>query len=112
MPDQCDNCGACCMEQGSPPGYLFILRAGEWPVEEDIERVKRLPEQAAKELIDYGDKLRAGEVSGDGPCIWLTDARRCRWHEHRPSVCRELAVGSPGCVAQREEYGLEETTNA
>lgn len=111
--DTCDGCGACCMQQSSPPGYLMILAQpdADWtdgPFAEDAERIKSIPPDAIAALSEYGDKLMAGAFNdiGDVPCCWLDlETRQCRWYEHRPSVCRdELERGDAGCVAWREEY--------
>lgn len=39
----------------------------------------------------------------DGWCIALDrDSLLCRIYDRRPLVCRELVVGSPECLAERE----------
>jgi Fe-S-cluster containining protein len=108
----CDNCGVCCFEQGSPPGYLLLLDGRDhpdWPDQEDIERVKHLPPQARAHILRYKHKLRHGKVSGDGPCCWLNQqTNRCRFYDHRPQICRNLDVGSEGCRSWRDEYNVDE----
>lgn len=109
----CDNCGACCLEQGSPPGYITLLTSPasqhhEWPGEGDAERIKCLPAEALRAIAWYRRDLTEKRVNGDGPCCWYdAAARRCRWYEHRPSICRELAVGSKGCLSWRKQYHIE-----
>lgn len=109
----CDHCGACCMQQSSPPGYLYVLAMtgedyADSPFAEDAERIKTLPPEAMEVLLQYRQRLMAGAFQdiGEVPCCWLdVKTRRCRWYEHRPSVCREdLQVGDAGCLAWREEY--------
>jgi Fe-S-cluster containining protein len=111
----CDNCGACCFEQGSPPGYGFLLHSDMmavalWPDQADVERVLNLPTEAKAILDDYWLKLRAGKITGDGdsPCCWLDQqTMRCRFYEHRPQICRELDVDSEGCRSWRDEYNID-----
>jgi Fe-S-cluster containining protein len=109
----CDGCGVCCMQQGSPPGYLYLLQLApearaRWPDPEDVERIERLPREALARINRYVSRLRRREVSGDGPCIWLNqETRQCRFHEHRPEICRNFMVQGEGCASRREEYGLQ-----
>lgn len=109
----CDNCGACCMEQGSPPGYITLLTSPvsqrcDWPGEGDAERITHLPAEALRAIAWYRRDLKEGRTDGDGPCCWLDrETRRCRWYEHRPAICRELDVGSEGCRVWRDEYNID-----
>lgn len=107
--NDCDNCGACCFEQGSPPGYLVIMSGSAWaPV--DVRRFAKVPAEAKAEIEAYRKALIAGTVegNGDGPCCWLDrSTNRCRWYEHRPSICRELEPGSDGCHTWRAEYNID-----
>ena len=107
----CDNCGACCFEQGSPPGYTLLMDGREhpdWPDQVDLIRVATLPRAARKRLNQYLCDLRRGRVTGDGPCCWLNQqTMRCRYYEHRPQICRDLDVGSEGCLSWRDEYNIE-----
>jgi Fe-S-cluster containining protein len=105
---ECENCGACCFEQGSPPAYGCLVDADEqarkaWPDQADNERVETLPADAINVLLDYWEKLKRGEVDGDGPCCWLDqETNRCRFYEFRPQICRDLDVCSEGCRIWRE----------
>lgn len=116
-PELCDDCGACCFEQGSPPGYeLFVVDpAPAWVSEipaDDPDRLRAaaLPPEARKAIRLYHASLTAGKGDGDRPCCWLDLAtNRCRWYEHRPEICRELMPGSEGCQAWRDEYNLDVT---
>lgn len=89
------------MEQNSPPGYAFLLyaphRHGEWPCPEDALRVLQLPPEAV-------EAIRTRPV-GDGlPCCWLDpETKRCRWHEHRPQICRDFEPGSQACAGWRAD---------
>lgn len=112
--NSCDDCGACCMRQSSPPGYIqFICQPDidhigtAW--EEDFERFQKLPAEARRELEAYVAKLRRGDfdgvLGGDFPCCWLDlKTRQCRWYEHRPTICEfELERGDDGCRRWRQE---------
>ena len=108
----CDDCGACCFEQGSPPGYLCLLMQPseqvDWPDAEDLPRLKTLPEDARAALLDYAADLGDGTVIGEGPCCWLDQkTNRCRWYDWRPQICRDLDVGSEGCRCWRDEYNVD-----
>ena len=83
----CSHCGGkCCMEMNSPP---FVGN--------DDPALLSLPQPV---LEDYELGMEGRESSGwpDGvPCFWLVDGK-CKYYEYRPAVCRELAVGSEGCL--------------
>lgn len=102
--DSCDGCSACCMEQSSPPGYVAVL-SDYWGDEEDIERVRHLPGEAMSVLREYRIRLLDEDIKGERLCCWLDLlTKRCRWHEHRPNICREFEVGSKSCRDWREDY--------
>ncbi len=115
----CTGCrGSCCREQGSPPGYLYLLgktpaERANWPDAEDFERIDSLPREALRILNRYSARLMRGEtatVDGkDPPCCWLNQQTgECRFYEHRPQICRdELLVGDEACHAWREQYGID-----
>ena len=76
---------------------------------EENERLKQLPENARRELRNYMESLLNGDGREDPSCIWLNrDTMQCRYHEHRPSICRELEMGSEGCRAWRTEYQVSD----
>ena len=105
----CTDCGVCCMEQGSPPGYVYIHNGGvDWPDEEDVERFNQLPTKARVEIKKYADRLKSQPPRSDGPCIWLDrESKQCRYYEHRPNICRDLDVGSEGCRFWRSSYKID-----
>lgn len=109
----CGSCGACCLEQGSPPGYLWLLQLDNhsaWPDQEDVERVKSLPVEAMRYLRTYENALLNGAVNGDGPCCWYDPKTRgCRFYEHRPQICRDFEVGCGDCLNWREKYRVRAT---
>ena len=114
----CDGCrGSCCRQQSSPPGYLYLIvleRRGEldrreveraWPG--DLARIASLTAEVRAELDAYLERCKREPPRGETPCIWLDEETgRCRHYEHRPSICRDLAVGSEGCLHWRKEYGI------
>lgn len=74
---------------------------------EDAARIRALPEKAMTELRAYMENLLAGQENADRVCIWLNkESRQCRFHEHRPSICREFELGSSECVDWRQQYGV------
>ena len=104
----CEGCGACCMEQSSPPGYAVLQSlGGSWPEAEDWERFKRLPTKARVILKKYIDRVMSNSPPGDEqPCCWLDlETKQCRFYEHRPQICRDFEMGSEACRAWREDGG-------
>lgn len=112
----CNDCGACCATQCSPPGYVLLLTVSEkdqdeWPHPEDVARIRSLPAEAETSLREYLTSLKSFDVpvvTDDGPCIWLDlETRRCRFYEHRPQICRDFEVGSEGCRSWRDEFNID-----
>ena len=105
--ESCESCAACCMDQGSPPGYILLHRHGGqgWPDQEDVERFRHLPSKARVILKKHIDRLRSKDPPrGDEPCCWLDmAARKCRFYEHRPQICRDFEMGSVACRTWRED---------
>lgn len=106
----CIGCGACCLEQHSPPGYVGVL-SGVWTDPDDVARVNNLPPALRKELEDYAELIRRGEPHPNhGVCIWFDqETLGCKHHEHRPEICRDFEIGSPACHRWRSEYGVHES---
>lgn len=109
----CDGCGACCMQQGSPPGYLMVMNwnpawgdmSGVEDMKADIERFKKLPAEALRILKDYEKAVLKNATAEDMPCVWLDlNTKRCRFHEHRPQICRDFEIGCKGCRSWREMF--------
>ena len=106
----CDDCGACCLDQSTPPLYVYVasvLASGDAAeiaeleemdaYAEDVGRVRRLPAEAFGDLLDYA---AAGGADSDygRPCFWYDRrTRRCRWYEHRPTICRDFEAGCVEC---------------
>lgn len=109
--ENCNNCGACCFEQESPPGYLVILVYGKDMAfcEEDAARFDALPPDVLMELHAYAQHMRdAKEHPNDGVCIWLDgETHKCRHYDLRPEICREtIKVGDEACIGWRELYQI------
>lgn len=86
----CDDCGLCCSEQGTPP---FSHTPGDSPPKElewDID--------AHAMRYDYGL-----------PCLWFNvETKRCNHYEHRPEACRDAVVpGDEYCLNFRSKGGKE-----
>lgn len=94
MPDNCDNCGVCCMGQNLLP----------W-AQNKVDQCALPPE-----LQQALDAVIEGPLGGDDncPCIWLDRATgRCLHYEHRPSFCIEFKRSGESCLKQRREARLE-----
>ena len=103
----CDGCIACCMEQGSPPGYLSaVAGTTERPFDDaDNARYRKIPAVAIRVITVYAGDLLSGRVTGEGPCVWLNlETKRCQWYEHRPQICRDFKVGCGACQSWRKQY--------
>ncbi len=105
--DSCDGCGACCMEQESPPGYVAYL-VGTFPLDgsNDARRVRALPLQLKQQLLHYAEQLRAGKPHpNNGICLWYDErSKKCKHHGMRPQICRDFDRGSDGCHEWRKTY--------
>lgn len=107
----CEGCGACCLEQESPPGYIYALLAPDQfeADDPDLLRVQALPAELRAELEQYIADRRAGQPHPrDGICLWYDEAtKRCRHYELRPEICREaIQPGDEGCLAWRQHYRI------
>jgi Fe-S-cluster containining protein len=117
--DPCRGCGACCTHVGTPPGFAFFyprkpqdtarcrsLAWGEDPAHHDSA-----PPEAREILATYYAAVASGTIEDRtrhaAPCLWYDPgARRCRWHAHRPEVCREFEPGEGSCLAARDRLGI------
>ena len=74
---------------------------------EDVERIKSLPDEAMHYLRQHMEQVLAGNTPEDRTCIWL-DRRsmKCKFHEYRPSICREFEIGSDDCRDWRREFEI------
>lgn len=108
--DSCDDCGACCMEQTTPPGFSAYAagRPEFWGDPDDYALYLSAPIEAKQLIVDQVERLRNREFLGEVPCCWLDlSTMRCRFYDHRPGICRGFDVGSEGCRAWRDEYNID-----
>lgn len=105
----CEDCGACCLEQGAPPDYVALRLnphfADDPSFADDLDRLRLLPAPASRLLDEYlaTDPAQRTEV-----CVWFdAAAARCRFYEHRPSTCRVFELNSPGCHIYRRRHGRD-----
>lgn len=109
----CDNCGACCLEQESPPGYVAIISYGiEYAFSEtDATRFESLPPVLIEELKKYWEDFimtKDAPHPNGGACIWFDKStRKCKHYELRPDMCREiLQPGDDDCRGWRKDFGI------
>tara|TARA_Y100000034_G_C6610007_1_gene265625 strand:- start:254 stop:553 length:300 start_codon:yes stop_codon:yes gene_type:complete len=95
------------MEQSSPPGMVGVI-ANNWGDLADYDRLAGAPDEALRLLADYMET----DMQDGQPCIWLDQStQRCKFYEHRPSICRDFYRGSEGCESWRELYHIEGARN-
>lgn len=119
----CENCGACCEHMGTPPGYVMFVPPDGVEMYEgykrspDYKRWLSIPDAVKAELQAYYKAVRSGEIpdrtaGDDTPCLWLTEDKKCKHYEYRPSICRGYAEGGviePGdiyCLNHRERLRI------
>jgi len=113
--ENCDGCGACCMAMRTPPFLIFWPHGEDQPLAPDGQR--------GSDPVDYAFLMGAPEearrimrerlltphdsVPDEAPCSWLDlETKRCRFHEHRPELCRDFPVGGDGCLRNRIFQGV------
>lgn len=111
--DSCEGCGACCLEQATPPGYVAYL-TGILSLDdgsEDAARIQGLPADLRAELDLYIDRAsRTGSLGETEPCLWFdSSTRQCKHYDLRPSICREFETDSDFCHSWRRQYGITTT---
>ena len=112
----CGDCGLCCTEIGTPPGFAaFFPRSGGISdadrASDDYGHLMSAPVAARIELLHYYAAVDRGETEDRSayavPCLWYDPvAKACRHYEHRPQVCREFRPGSCACRRWRAGGGL------
>lgn len=111
--NSCEGCGACCLEQSAPPGYISYLTgiASLDDGTDDAARVRALPAELRAELERY-IALPVSRERPDGEvCLWFDPvARQCKHYDLRPEICREFEMGSDFCHSWRRRYGVEQST--
>ena len=110
-PTICNNCGACCMAQVSPPGYCGQEMVF-FSTPEDERRFNSAPQEAQDLVWSWQDRIDnlpdGAPLPDDEPCCWFdVKTLRCRFYDWRPSVCRDFDVGSEGCRCWRDEFNID-----
>ena len=105
----CEGCGACCLSQESPPGYLMILSLGDdmAMTDADLERFNSFPPEVMQELREYRERLLAGGGHPNkGICLWFDEqTRKCKHYDLRPDTCRnEVVLNDASCELWRKQY--------
>jgi Fe-S-cluster containining protein len=104
---ECQQCGACCVQQGPYNGtsYVYLSR-------EEAKRMRRLGLTVVPAAL--GDSFlgcRSHEGAGGRPaCVALEGevggSCGCSIYPDRPDVCRHFEVGEALCLEAREQAGL------
>lgn len=107
---------------GSPPFVTFapaLIACGRMKYDDDDpsrghpdwDHLSDAPPEAKRKIADYHHQLLNGfDARGalEVPCLWFDlKSRRCRFHDHRPEVCRAFLVGCESCHAHRRYRGIE-----
>jgi Fe-S-cluster containining protein len=111
--DSCEGCGACCLAQSTPPGYVAYL-TGISSLDDgsdDAARVKALPADLRAELDSYIDRAaRSGGHAEIEQCLWLDrSTRQCKYYNLRPQICRDFEADSDFCHSWRRQFGIAAT---
>lgn len=94
MPEDCTTCGTCC----------FSLLETYVAVTGDDHA--RLGDAAEGLVVFEGNKAYMRMDEGHCAALLLEDGRfLCGVYEDRPSVCRDLARGSPACAGELASKG-------
>lgn len=109
--NDCSGCGACCIEQRSPPGYLSFAKNGA-PDPDDEDAIadwnifQTIPDDARAIIDDYLAWDMKNHPTGES-CIWFNwRTRKCSYYEYRPMACREFQVNSDDCKAWHKIYKI------
>lgn len=102
----CEGCGKCCMHMRTPPFIVYYEHGQFRPVGdddsyEDCKRLLSAPHEARQVMVDglFSDR------PDESPCSWFDqEAKRCRWHEFRPDICRDYPVGGESCLLTRKGH--------
>ena len=95
-PEECARCGACCRE-----GFDAVPVGSEEPLR-----------QLRPELLETRGNFTFIPRPG-GRCAGLRTGSETHWrcdiYEDRPQSCRELEIGSSGCLQARQRVGLTQS---
>ena len=111
--ENCDGCGACCLEQGAPPDYVALRLHPEFAEDstfaDDVARLAELPAEAATLLAEYLRETAADRLATSGACVWFDHSTKaCRFYDWRPSTCRVFELNSGGCHIYRRRHGISQ----
>ena len=87
--NNCDGCGACCLDVSLPP---FT-----------VEELEQLPNEVQVELALYRSAGRERNMI----CVWLDAGKKCSRYDIRPKACQEYERGSGECRVVRAQYGVD-----
>lgn len=109
--ESCEGCGACCLSQESPPGYLMIMSLGDdmAMTDDDLKRFHAMPVEAMQELREYRLRLMNGQGHPNKMvCLWFDEqTRKCKHYDLRPDVCRtEVVLNDASCELWRKQYEM------
>lgn len=96
--ENCDNCGACCLQVLAPPFFINDER------NEAIE--KGVPDDQVQQIVAL---LFGTSTMERSPCLWYDpQTRGCRHYEQRPDDCRAFEIGSHLCRHHRRSAGIDQ----
>jgi uncharacterized protein len=103
----CQECGACCVQQGAPDGacYVYLDR-------EEARRMRRLGLTVVRAAL--GESFLGcrsyGGAGGRPTCVAFQGvvggSCGCSVYADRPGVCRQFEVGEALCREARRRAGL------
>ncbi|MEZ6056307.1 MAG: YkgJ family cysteine cluster protein [Planctomycetaceae bacterium] len=95
--ENCDNCGACCLQVTAPPFFINDER------NEAVE--KRVPEAEIRAITTL---LFGTSTTDRRPCRWYDpETRGCRHYDQRPDDCRAFEINSSLCHHHRRQQGIK-----
>lgn len=115
----CSGCGACCLHVGTPPGFAAwfpppgksLKDTADYRrvMKEDAAIVAAMPASVTRSLVEgFREAWQTNRSGQSVPCFWWdSETRRCKHHEHRPSVCRKFERGGEDCRRLRDEYKID-----
>lgn len=96
--ENCDDCGACCMDQVSPPFVGLDDFNGVY----DVEFAMLPADLKAEYYAYYAPGGPREKLPPEAPCYWFDlETKRCKHYEHRPRICRDFAINGKGCKRHR-----------
>lgn len=121
----CENCGACCMHMITPPFVTIspaLIAVGALPNRPadparghpDWGHLAAAPPEAKRKVADLHHMILCGlDTRGvlEMPCAWFDPrSKGCRYHAHRPELCRDFPTGGASCHEHRIYRGVGDLT--